>query len=302
MIQVKNVLGEFSFEACMKLVNAIELSDTFKIDNPEPTMPFGPTSRTFAEDGDYSHNSEEDCASRPLLCLLMKTRLSNAEVVNKTGVYFSFFGINSAILDHSRFFGTVRGFPNTTLLTDEVVGILEDIVADNEEFFHHEMPDAISYTNFRSSYDLLSANSIAAHDSRLRSTGPATSTLLHPNSKSKSKLVATINELSEIIFKCKNATGRSTKPRTGTSLLIAFQYYRSRQVCSDFYGLFALKFPSFFFFFFLFSFFLPLSSMHCLAPILNSSWSGSIRVRSWRLSGQRRHRWTRIFCWPRLRP
>jgi hypothetical protein len=220
LIQVKNEARSFSFPACKKLLQKMKLHDTFKSKPPHPTMPFGPTARTFAVDEGYSANKKLECDSLPLLRLLMKTRLSDAEVINATNVYNSFFSH-----DNGDFCGTVRGFQKTQLLTDGVIRALQDIVADNEKFFQHELPNNISFTNFRASYDLLKANSIAAHD---LSAAPSNASVLHPNSTWKSKLISTINELNAGYAQDLRLTQQISQP--GTSLLNAFQYYRSRQV------------------------------------------------------------------------
>jgi hypothetical protein len=220
LIQVKNEARSFSLKACKKLLKKMKFQDTFKSEPPHPTMPFGPTARTFAVDEDYSVNKKATCNSLPLLRLLMKTRLSDAETINATNVYYSFFSNNEG-----EFLGTVRGFQKTELLTDGVIRALEHIVADNEKFFQHELPNNISFTNFRASYDLLQANSIAAHDSSVAASNASHS---HPNSKWKSQLIATIHELNAGYARDLNLVQQISQ--SGTSLLNAFQYYRSRQV------------------------------------------------------------------------
>jgi hypothetical protein len=249
LIQVKNEVCSYSLQACRELLQSMKLHDTFKVPTPKPTMPFGPTARTFAVNETYSVNTREDCNSRPLLCLLMKTRLSAEESFNHTGVYYSFVSNVDG-----NFFGTVRGFPQTGLLTEAVISALEGIVADNEVFFQHELPNNISFTNFRASYDLLDAQSIAAHDagrtlstSAASATAAATFSVPHSDSKWRSKLTATVYELNTN-FTANRKSSRK-KPQVGTSLLKAFQYFRSRQVLSIYCQVVMCSIIIFFFFF-----------------------------------------------------
>jgi hypothetical protein len=218
ILQIKNEACEFSSHHCINLVRDIQLIHTFQPEVSAPAMPFGPTSRTFADEK-YSLNDPRELVTKKHVRILMKMRESVSEYENGREVYVPFCGMDCSLGPHNQpnyFFGVTRGFENFEFLSGPIKQLLFAIVADNERFFIHEMPEDPMFVTFRASYDLLAANQIVNHDMR---------------SQSKSALINAI---------CKTTSVGDPTRLISHNLMAAYQLYRSRQVRVRFFVSFFL--------------------------------------------------------------
>jgi hypothetical protein len=220
LIQVRNVAGSFSSAHCLRTIDEIQLQHTFRKNASAPVMPFGPTSRNF--DGIYPQPANNLILPDKFIRMLFKMRKSPAELNNVTGVYCPFFGINKG-----HFFGVVRGLADLGHLDPAVIQSIDDIVADNERFFHHEMPDNEIFSIFRCSYDLCDAQNTAKHDAKSQSRSKlmkVVASLKYPQSQSNQQLLVSDRP----------------HPMFGP-FMNAFNLYRSRQVCNDTHVVFGAR-------------------------------------------------------------